>query len=292
MTTPTDDVLALDPRERMALAEAAEAEWMHAMAAAAAPAARSALGMHQYRLGGGVVLVMANDPAGGYWNKALGFGLTEPFTGEVAREVVERYRAGGGGVGVVQVPDALLPEDWEEVCGRLGIVAGSTWVKLLRPASVPAAEAGTDLRVGRVGPQDALTWARVLAAGFGMPEDPDLLDVLSGVADPGTGFRPWGAWQDDRLVAAANLHLAGPVASFCGAATLPEARGRGAQSAFMQRRVEMARALGAAWCSAETWREDPAHEDPSMHHNPSLHNMRRAGFVDCYERTNWVWRAA
>jgi hypothetical protein len=60
----------------------------------------------------------------------------------------------------------------------------------------------------------------------------------------------------------------------------------------MQRRVEMARALGAAWCSAETWREDPGHEDPSMHHNPSLHNMRRAGFVDCYERTNWVWRAA
>ncbi len=290
-TSATDDVLGLDARERMALAERAEAEFMHALEAQAPAAAQAMLGMSQHRLGGGVVLVMAKDPTGGYWNKALGFGVSEPFTGDLAVEVVDRYRTAASPVGVLQVAPDALPQDWDDVCGRLGIVAASTWVKLLRPVSPPAAEPSTDLRVGPAGPQDADAWARTYATGFEMPMDPSLLDMIGSPARSVTGFHPLAAWDADELVAAANLHVTGPAAAFCGAATLPAARGRGAQSVFMARRVQLARELGAQWCSAETWREDPGHEDPGMHHNPSLHNMRRAGFVDVYDRRNWVWRA-
>ena len=94
-----------------------------------------------------------------------------------------------------------------------------------------------------------------------MPEDLALVDVVA----PATA--------------------AGPAAAFCGAATLEEALGRGAQSVFMQRRVEAACALGATWLSAETWKTGDGQ------HNPSLHTMRRAGLVDAYERTNVIWRA-
>ena len=72
--------------------------------------------------------------------------------------------------------------------------------------------------------------------------------------------------------------------AFCGAATLEEARGRGAQSAFMERRVADARAAGCQWLSAETWQEFDGQ------HNPSLHNMLRAGFVEVYDRGNFIWR--
>ncbi len=286
------DVHAHDKRERMAVAETVEAEWMHAWQAGAPSAVRTALGMSQHRVGGGVALVMAHDPTGGYWNKALGFGVDEPFTGSVATEVIECYRSGGSRVAVLQVAPAALPEDWDDVCGRLGFVAGSSWVKLLRPTALDPAPSRTDLRIARVEPRDAPRWAEVFAAGFEMPQHPDLLSMFaSALATPGSGFTGWGAWDGDDLVAAANLYLHGDAAAFCGAATLPEARGRGAQSAFFERRVEQAQQAGGAWCSAETWTEDPGHENPDLHHNPSLHNMRRAGFVDVYSRTNWVWRA-
>lgn len=59
-----------------AVAESAEAEFMFAFESGASVEVQRALGMSQTRLAGGVILVMAKDPTGGYWNKALGFGLT------------------------------------------------------------------------------------------------------------------------------------------------------------------------------------------------------------------------
>ena len=284
MSSRTPQVDDLDLQERTALAETAEAEFMHAFEAGAPPDAQESLGMTQHRVGGGVVLAMAHDPTGGYWSKALGFGVTEPLTADVVAEVVEVYRANGDAVGVLQVAPHTLPEDWPDVVARHGLVRGSGWVKLLRPAAADPAPAETDLRVDRAGPADADAWARAFCTGFGMPEHPALI-AFFGAATDGTGdFHPWAAWDGDRLVAAANLHVVGPAAAFCGAATHPDARGRGAQSVFMARRVEAARALGATWLSAETWKEGP------QQHNPSLHNMRRAGFVDVYDRDNWLWR--
>ena len=127
-------------------------------------------------------------------------------------------------------------------------------------------------------------YARVYARGFGMPEDPHLLRMFAAAATGSPGFIGYGVWDGDQLVAAAQLYLAGPVAAFCGAATLEEARGRGAQSTFMERRVMDSRAAGCQWLSAETWQE---FDD---NHNPSLHNMKRAGFVEVYDRGNFICR--
>ena len=70
-----------------------------------------------------------------------------------------------------------------------------------------------------------------------------------------------------------------------GAATLPEARNRGAQSALMAARVAEARDRGLRWVSTDTWAEHDAHP------NPSQHNMVRAGLTEVHRRPNWVWRA-
>lgn len=276
--------LGLDPPAALAIAETAEAQFMLALNEGAPAGARDALGMRSARVAGGVAVVMARDPTGGYWNKALGFGVTEPVTEQLVAELVELYASAGTPSLCLQVAPAALPEDWDDICARHGILGESTWAKLLRPAATPATPARTDLRIGRVETRDADAYARVLAAGFGMPPEPHLLSMFAAAASGGTGFTAYGAWDGDDLVAVANLHVAGTTAAFCGAATLTGARGRGAQSAFMRVRVEAAQAAGCSWISAETWQEHGGA------HNPSLHNLLRSGFVEVYDRRNWVWR--
>ena len=281
---PGWESLGLDLASTVVLAETAEAEFMLALHDGAPAEARTTLGMRSERVAGGVAVVMAGDPTGGYWNKALGFGVTEPVTEDLVTHLVDLYASAGAPALCLQLAPSALPDDWDDVCARHGIVAGSVWAKLLRPAATPPTPSTTDLRVGRIGAEGADAYARVLAAGFGMPPEPHLLSMFAAAAAGGTGFTAYGAWDGDTLVAAATLHLTGAAAAFCGAATLPEARGRGAQSAFMRVRVEAARAAGCPWMSAETWQELEGS------HNPSLHNMRRSGFVEVYDRRNWVWR--
>lgn len=263
-------------------AELAEAEFMYAIESGAPADTRQALGIATTRLGGAVVLSMRNDPAGGYWNKALGFGVTEPVTRELVRDVLDFYRANGSAVACLQVAPAALPPDWQQICAGLGLEDRSTWVKLVRDTS-PAPGATTDLRVGPVTEQSAVEWATVFCTAFGMPLGHLVPMVAAVVHTP--GFHPLAAWDGDRVVAGANLYLSGDRASFCGAGTLEQARGRGAQSAFFHERVEVARQHGARVLVAETYTEGEGE------HNPSLHNMRRAGFRDLYVRHNWVWRA-
>jgi hypothetical protein len=78
----------------------------------------------------------------------------------------------------------------------------------------------------------------------------------------------------------------GDLAALCGAATLPSARGQGAQGALMGRRLADAWAAGAQHIGSDTGSESPDHP------NPSLHNMRRVGLTEAYTRTNYIWRAA
>lgn len=278
--------LGLDLSAAVALAETAEAEFMLALHDGAPDDAKAALGMHSERVAGGVAVVMGGDPAGGYWNKALGFGVTEPVTEELVAHLVDLYSSAGAPALCLQVAPAALPDDWDDVCARHGIVGGAVWAKLLRPAGAAVSAARTDLRIATIGSDDADAYAGVFATGFGMPAEPHLLSMFAAAGAGGRGFTAYGAWEGDELVAAANLHVAGPAAAFCGAATLPEARGRGAQSAFMQVRVEAARTAGCSWMSTETWQEFEGA------HNPSLHNMLRSGFVEVYDRRNWVWRPA
>jgi GNAT superfamily N-acetyltransferase len=76
----------------------------------------------------------------------------------------------------------------------------------------------------------------------------------------------------------------GECADMLGGATLPQERGRGAQSALLTARARAAQAAGCRWLVAETGAEDPGD------HNTSLRNLRRTGFEPLYERTTWLWR--
>jgi len=227
---------------------------------------------------------VVRDPMGGYWNKALGF--CEPITDETVAQVVEGSREVGVPVMAFALQPRVLPDDWSEVAERHGLDQGNVMVKFLGPAEPPS-DAETDLRIERVGIEHAETFAQVMATGFGAPWTPGTQAMFTMPAGFDGDWATYAAFDGDTVVGVARL-LAIPeldtVALF-GAATLPEARGRGAQTALMAARLAEARDRGLSWAAADTWAESlPDHP------NPSQHNMVRIGLTEVHRRPNWVWR--
>jgi GNAT superfamily N-acetyltransferase len=272
--------------DRLAAARATElgeAEFMFQMFDTADHTSRAALGMSAARIAGGEVTVMANDPTGGFWSRAIGLGIEQPVTAGVVDEVLEFASAAGARSLVFQIAPHV-DGDWERLLADRGITPSANWVKFAGPGDlVPTAS--TELRIGIIGRDDGANFARVMCTGFGMPLDSALPHWFGGLpGQDAAGFTTYGAWDGDDLVSAATLFVRGRIATLSGAATLPEHRGRGAQTALMARRIMDAVAHGCDWVTTETGAETAEHP------NPSLHNMRRSGLTELYERRNWVWR--
>lgn len=105
----------------------------------------------------------------------------------------------------------------------------------------------------------------VLAAGYAAPKA--VSDFL--LAEHSTaGIRRFLAWRGNQPVAACAMSLHRDVAVLGGAATVPAARGLGAQTALLQYRLRMAEAAG---CVAATATAAP---DSS-----SARNLAQAGFT-------------
>lgn len=271
-------------REAMAAAELAEAEYMFALFDQAPEIIRESLGLRCRRVGGGVVTVLTGDPTASFWSRVIGLGTSQPISAQVVDEVLDFARDSGAEVLCFQVaPDAEGP--WEQLLSERGAAPSRAWVKLASLVPVSHPRVSTDLRTGRLGPDDAMEYGWLLVRGFEMPENPHLASWFAGMVTT-PGFLTYGAWDGDRLVAAAASHTANCRTVLCGAATLPEGRGRGAQSALIAHRLADAEAEHSVWICSETGAETP--EAP----NPSLHNLVRMGLTPRYERRNWVWTAS
>ncbi|BCY08558.1 GNAT family N-acetyltransferase [Actinoplanes sp. L3-i22] len=261
-------------------AELTEAAFMYDYVTGTPEPARTHLGAASARIGGAVVLALPGS-ASMYWNKALGFGVAEPFTLGMLDEVVDFYRAQGVEQAVLQIVPEVLPEGFTGAAARLGLERGNPWVKLSGDPDEMAA-GKTELRVGPVAAEQAGAWADLVLETFGMPRGDLTAMLASTVGRP--GWHPFAAWDGAEIVAGGNVYVSGENAALNAAATRPTHRGRGAQSALIAARAAAAAEAGARRVYAETGK-------PAVGaHNPSLANMVRAGLTPRYERDNWVWR--
>lgn len=265
-------------------AERSEAEALFEFHAAALPEVQTALGMNRTRLGGGVVTSMTHDVTS-YWNKALGFGATEPVTSDLLAEIIAFYRAQQAPVAVIQIAPSQLPPDWPELCAQHGLREGSPWLKLAAPVDEVVSRADAEhstLLCAPVPPQDAAQWGAVMMRGFGMPE-PLYSDLAAGTATGHDHWYPHAVWLGSELVGTGTLAVRDGIGHMYGGAVLPHARQRGGQTALIGAGARMAQKLGCTALVAETGAEGPGE------HNSSLHNMLRLGFTVQYERPNWIW---
>lgn len=249
---------------------------------------RKALGIGSLHVGSALALVIREEPSR-FFNRAGGFGAGEPITADVLAQVCDFYRQQGVPQGGFMIAPPLLPPDWASTAEKLHLIEGDAFVKL--GCNVDAALATADtvaaldsgLRVGLVEPHHAREWATVMSTTFGFTTPPAMIDMMAScVGMP--NWRQYAVWEGERIIAVGSIFLNGDCADMFGGATLPQARGRGAQSALLTARARAAQAAGCRWLVAETGAEVRGD------HNTSLHNMLRLGFEPLYERVTWLWR--
>jgi GNAT superfamily N-acetyltransferase len=138
------------------------------------------------------------------------------------------------------------------------------------------------LRIEPIAASDHATWADVVVDGFAHPDEGPApaesypRDVLEAVFDDlagATGFHRYLAHLDGAPAGAASLRIDGAVAQLAGAATLPNFRRRGVQTALLQRRLSDAHEAG---CGLAVITTQPG--------SKSQANAQRRGFVLLYAR--------
>ena len=200
-------------------------------------------------------------------NRVIGLGFHQPLDASQLSEITAYYRAAGRSRWFLEwSPSARLREP--DVLESAGGSVRGTSVKLFgRLTELLAMDGPTGPEVVEVLPEQVPAFLDIVGAGLGVPEAvrPGMAAVIG---QPGWHY--YFATCDGRPMAGAAMFSDGVGAWFGLCATAPEARGRGAQTALLSRRIADARALGCEWISAETF--------PVMApDNPSLRNMLRLG---------------
>jgi hypothetical protein len=151
-------------------------------------------------------------------------------------------------------------------------VVGSEDVMVSRPP-FEAAEAA--LEVVEVGAED---WPEVQRRGNDAPDSTEWRALIAMCGELPGAMR-YGVRLERRWIACAEVMPAGEVAIFGNDATVPPARGRGAQTATIQARLRAIAGGSFAWAAAEV--------APG---SASQRNYLRCGFEIAYTRT-WYARA-
>jgi GNAT superfamily N-acetyltransferase len=189
--------------------------------------------------GGFAFYAMENSPL----NQAVGLGLHGPVTSAEFDAFEEFFRSRNSPAQLVLSP--LADVSLMQLAGERGYkVTEFNSVLYNRVPRGYQATQHPELHIERVQPKDSQRWAEVLIAGFEgqgvfptdlfapyalMPHSISYMAWLDGIPVAGAG----GAVYPDRGVAA-----------MFGAATLPDYRGRGAQNALLQVRLQAAAEAG------------------------------------------------
>ena len=224
----------------------------------------------------GVTVLRADvAPLSPMLNQIVGLGVDRPATEELLDAALAAI---GDDVNcyVAVAPEARPAEldDWLRV---RGLQPGWGWMSFRRGLEdIP--ERPTLLRLVRVGPAEADAFGRIVATGYGLPDA--AATWAAGAYE--LGWNCWLALDGDEPAAAAGLFASEGVGYVGFAATLPEHRGKGGQSALLAERIRHARAIGCDLLVTETGeRRDDL---PSN----SYRNLLRAGFTEVSVRANWL----
>jgi GNAT superfamily N-acetyltransferase len=149
---------------------------------------------------------------------------------------------------------------------------------LYRPVEQPATEPQVDVRVSITGPEEAQLWTDISARGWAH-EHPELREVvlqLGTIISAREESPCFLAEVDGKPGAAGVLSIHDNVALFGGAATVPELRRRGLQTALLHERMRYACDHG---CDLAMMVAVPGSD--------SQRNAERKGFRIAYTRTKW-----
>jgi GNAT superfamily N-acetyltransferase len=159
-----------------------------------------------------------------------------------------------------------------------GFEHGYAWMKFVRDPHPPRFPAPSDVEVVELAAADQEPFGTIAAIGFGMPAwAADFFAHLPGR----DGWRCYVARVEGKAQACAAMLIKDGIAEFGIAATLQEGRGRGCQTALLNRRIVDAAEAACHTLFVETGERVP--NRPSA----SYRNILKAGFEEAYLRPNW-----
>lgn len=219
---------------------------------------------------GGIAVSTTAMPQSRLFNRVLGVEDPAPLA-----ELDSWYRSRGCAYAVTVVPGSSL----EPVLRDRGYLPGRSATKFRRAVD-DAPHAATALEIRPIDASSADAFGELATAVYRMPTDMGRWFASMHLA---AGWQCFGAYDGDRLVGVAALHVAGTLGWLGMAATDPAARGRGAQSVLLSERIRAAAAAGARTLAVET--PDPAQDELP---GPSYRNLLRAGFDPAYHQQLWL----
>ena len=154
----------------------------------------------------------------------------------------------------------------------------SVMYRSIKDESVADAVADGEISTRLIGEADADLWAQTAARGWATEHESlgEFMLALGKVAARTKGGSPFLAEIDGKPVAAAGFSIYDDICIMAGAATVPEARNRGAQNALLAARLRYARERG---CSLAMMCALPGSQ--------SQKNAQKNGFNIAYTRIKW-----
>ncbi len=228
---------------------------------------------------GGVAAFSAPDAP---LDKVSGLGFAAGFDGALLDEIEHLYARVGCPVRV-ELATLADPEIGALLTRRGYALVGFENVLGLALEGGGWPPAAADVEVARSGPEGFDEWLDVVVTGFahpdlqGVPSDEsfprEMLEEAIGDLASGESFLRYLARRGGRAAGGASMRLCEGVAQLCGAATVPEQRRRGVQSALLATRLDEARRAG---CDVAVVTTQPG--------SKSQENVQRLGFELLYAR--------
>ena len=258
-------------------AESIERRALNDFYRAAPDTARAALGLERMEVAGAMLFSARNEPSV-LLNRVIGLGVESP----VSRSDIARIRAHYQRTGITEyflhVQPWLQPALAWNWLFEAGLARDRGWTQFVRGRQPPAAS-NTSLRVECIGRGHAMDFARIAAQGFEL-SDAAIPALAAMVGLP--GWFHYMTFSGDQPAGCAALRIEGEVAWLDWAATRPEFRGRGSQTALLGWRIRKALDAGCHSLFTETGEAVPG--DPQH----SFRNLVRAGFIATHTRDNFA----
>ncbi|CAM2157212.1 putative N-acetyltransferase domain-containing protein [Pararobbsia alpina] len=209
------------------------------------------------------------------FNRALGMGVSSTVNESSVDHAIAWLDQFGGSVWSVPVPRGMSEHDLNRWLPAKGLAKSEASIARFHfeSAQPDVLECPYEVRV--VGADKRADFGETLRNAFGMDEG---FDTWFGSLPGRPRWTTYVAYDGEAPAATGALFVRGDLAWMGCGATLPEYRGKGAQSALLARRVADAMNLGATRITIETGFD--AKQSPNQSHR----NVLRAGFDLSYIR--------
>jgi GNAT superfamily N-acetyltransferase len=261
-------------------AERIEAEAFARLQLALPPDLKAQIGSRVVRRGSAASLITPGADEATV-NRTIALGFDSELDDATLSALCADYRAAGAARWIVQWSPHALPREERELFARHGghpkTPTAKMWGSL---KEMPASTSLSELEVEEVGREHADFFEAVVAPALGM------LAIVAPLTSSTIGHDQWHhyvAFDGETPIAGAVMFALDRGAYLGLAATLPEARGRGAQQLLLARRMRDARKLGCEWVTAGTT------PDTESHPNTSYRNMLRAGMRLLYHQPKYLF---